>query len=315
LFRLRIPRSRDQWILLLLGVAATVAGGVPLLQGINSLRWSKADGVITYSAHKAQYRRSALDIRYRYMAGGRSYDGDRYRFRFLFLPAQMRGRDVQVIVGRYPAGERVQVAVNPGNPSDSVLVPGPDSGTIIPLLLGFLLLVFGLGDVRKDGAIHKLDYLPEPVRPRYRLAITLAVIAVGLLLLGGVSIYQGISSETWPTVEGRIFYSHARSGRNAETLLWYEYYVENQRHLAQNYRNGGNGTPFRSVAEDAAKRYPEGLKVTVYYNPSNPDEALLEPGVWWGNLVAPAIGLIVLGVAWLAKKYAEAVAWRRARRS
>jgi hypothetical protein len=52
-----------------------------------------------------------------------------------------------------------------------------------------------------------------------------------------------------------------------ETLLWYEYHVDKQRYLASNYRNGGNGTPFSSVAEAAGKRYPVGRTVSVYYNP------------------------------------------------
>jgi hypothetical protein len=40
-------------------------------------------------------------------------------------------------------------------------------------------------------------------------------------------------------------------------------------------------------------------------NPSNASEAVLEPGVWYGNFILP--GLVILAVAWLAKRYADAV--------
>jgi hypothetical protein len=49
----------------------------------------------------------------------------------------------------------------------------------------------------------------------------------------------------------------------------------------------------------------------VCYDPADPQRALLEPGVWWGNFVLPAIALLVLGVAWVAMKYARAVALQR----
>jgi len=95
-----------------------------------------------------------------------------------------------------------------------------------------------------------------------------------------------------------------------ETLLWYEYHVDKQRYLASNYRNGGNGTPFSRVAEAAGKRYPVGRTVSVYYNPQNPQVAVLEPGLWWGNFVAPAFALLFLGAAWVSKRYAEIIANR-----
>jgi hypothetical protein len=153
---------------------------------------------------------------------------------------------------------------------------------MIPFVLGLFLLLLGLGDVRKDEPVHAISALPLPARPRYGLAMVLALTGMALLVLGAFYLYQGISSLQWPAVEGRIVYAHARGGSHAETLLWYEYYVENRRYMASNYRNGGNVTPFLSVAESAAKRYPEGSVVRVSYNPQNPQVALLEPGVWWG---------------------------------
>src|SRR4051794_9573358 len=119
-----MPRSRNEWIVALLGGTLTVACAVPLARGLLSLSWPKVDGVITQSRSKSGYRTMGVDIVYTYAVGNTTYTGDRFRFQFAITSTQMQGRDMQSILGRYRVGERVPVSVNPGNPSDSVLEPG-----------------------------------------------------------------------------------------------------------------------------------------------------------------------------------------------
>jgi len=102
------------------------------VQGVLSLSWPKADGVITQSRNMPVYRSIGVDIGYRYATGGQTYSGGRFRFQFALTERHMRSRDVQSILGRYQVGEHVKVAVNPGNPADSVLEPGPDIDSLIP---------------------------------------------------------------------------------------------------------------------------------------------------------------------------------------
>jgi hypothetical protein len=308
--RLGIPRSKNQWILALLGAAVTVGCAVPLAQGVLSLSWPRVDGVITHSREMKGDRAIGVDIGYRYATRGQTYTGGRFRFQFVLTARRMWSRDVRSLLGRYRAGEPVKIAVNPRNPADSVLEPGPDFESVIPFVLGLFLLLLGLGDVRKDEPVHSSSAWPVPARPRYRLAKIFAVTGVALSFLGAYYVYHGISSTQWPSVEGRIVYSHARGGQHPETLLWYEYYVQNRRYLASNYRNGGNFTPSLAGAEAAAKRYPVGAVVPVFYNPGDPQDALLEPGLWWGNFVALAFALLLAGAAWVAKRYADIVASR-----
>ena len=280
---------------------------IPVAHGVRSLAWPRVDAVVTHSREMVRNRQLTPDIGYRYTAAGQSRSGNRYRYQSLI--ARPRGRDVQSIVGKHRPGDRVQVAVNPDDPEESVLFPGVDFESIVPLGLGLLLILLGIGQIRKDEA----RVIIASPRPRSRLATGLACLGWAVLLFGAWQIYRGIASTSWPAADGRVVYSHARTGSAYETMLWYEYFLDGRRYLASNYRNGGNASPLRSVAESAAKRYPEGRAVKVYYNPANPAEALLEPGVWWGNFVAPIVGAILLGAAWIAKKHAEIIASRRTR--
>ena len=298
-------------MLTLLGAAVTAGCAVPLAQGTLSLAWPKVDGVITHSRDREGHRVVGVDIGYRYAAGGETYTGDRFRFQFVLTARNMWGRDVRSILGRYRVGEPVKISVNPRNRADSVLEPGPDFDSMIPFVLGLLLLLLGLADVPANEPVREGPGLPMAVRPRYGLAKVLAFAGAALLLLGAYYLYQGIISMQWRSVEGRILYSHARGGPNPETLLWYEYHVNDRRYLASNYRNGGNATPFLNVAEEAAKRYPQGRVVAVYYDPQNPQNALLEPGLWWGNFITPALALLLFGAAWVAKRYAGIMASRK----
>src|SRR4051794_8982018 len=261
--RFSIPRSRNEWILTLLGAAIAVGCAIPLAQGLLSLSWPKVDGVITHSRDLPGFRAIGVDIGYSYAAGGKTYNGNRFRFQFVVSASQMESREVQSILARYRVGEPVKVAANPSNLSDSVLEPGPDVNSIFPFLAGLFLLLLGLGKVQKDEPAHEGSASRVLARPRYGVAGILAVIAFALFLFGAFNLYHGVGSTQWPSVEGRILYSSARTGSHPETLLWYEYHVSNQRYLASNYRNGGNITPFREVAAAAAKRYPKGRAVPV----------------------------------------------------
>ena len=181
MIRLRLPASKHEWAALLLGLGLTVGSVIPLVHGVNSLAWSKADGVITYIGDKPGRRIIGIDVKYRYTAAGRTFTGDRYRFQFFLNGDHMQSRDVQSAIGRYPIGEPVQVAVNPSDPADSVLLPGPDLESLIPLGAG---LFYVWPEPAKRGKKEKAQ--PElnlgPPRPRYRTAKILAAIGVALLL-------------------------------------------------------------------------------------------------------------------------------------
>jgi len=311
------PRRGLDWIVLAIGLGFVIFPALSLWNGFRSLAWTTTDGVVTYSGRERMARRSVADIRYKFSYAGREYSGDTYRFHFILNRERMRGRGVDAVIARYPVGEKVQVAVNPGNPSESVIETGPDWTDLIPLFLGAILVLFAVGaPVKRDEtrSAAAAAAIPVQAKPRYGVAKVLAVLGILTGLYGANLLYTGWSSAQWPTAPGKMLYSQAHEGRNAGTTMWYEYVVDGKRYVTGQYRTGGNGTPFDSEARDVAKRYPVGREVTVYYRPSDPSVAVLQPGAYYRLYVVPAIGAFLLMVAWVAKKVSYALYLSRSAR-
>ncbi len=91
-------------------------------------------------------------------------------------------------------------------------------------------------------------------------------------------------SPAWPTITGTIIasrvYSHHRY--EDETLyradVTYEYSVDSQYYVSDNLDFQASVSTDRNQAKDMVNKYPSGMVVLVYYDPDNPENAVLIPG-------------------------------------
>lgn len=102
---------------------------------------------------------------------------------------------------------------------------------------------------------------------------------------------QAYASSSWPTVQGRIIHSEmVRIRRPGETVsdadITYSYMVNGRQYSGYLVSIPEYQGDARSMSK-IVKRYPEGNTVTVYYDPDNPANAVLEPGL---NMVLLAFG-------------------------
>lgn len=113
----------------------------------------------------------------------------------------------------------------------------------------------------------------------------LLLIVIGFIMSGhfanlGWGYYStGKASESWPSVPGRISSSQViRSGKMYEARVIYDYEVNGQK-LRGNQIGfmDGSTSNVRSI-ESVVQEFPEGKEVQVFYNPSVPVEAYLQPG-------------------------------------
>jgi hypothetical protein len=127
-------------------------------------------------------------------------------------------------------------------------------------------------------------------RPVRTLIVGLVILVGGLIGLVplGLEWSSADSSSGWPSTRGRVTNSSLSStkrvgGGSAETWtvhVSYSYAVGGKSHVGSAIHKGSFPS-YDSKAEARAVlgRYGDGASVTVFYDPSDPSDAVLEPGV------------------------------------
>ena len=113
------------------------------------------------------------------------------------------------------------------------------------------------------------------------------------LLFGIRNLWLALESPAWPTVPGVILISQLEH-REEYTFPKIEF-----RYVVDNRRMQGSDVGYGVVtnvqrAQGLLLKYPIGKEVSVYYQPSNPDHSVLEPGFHYGGLLLPLLGLLLL---------------------
>lgn len=123
------------------------------------------------------------------------------------------------------------------------------------------------------------------------------LIGLGVAGWGVVLLREAQASSGWPSVTGRVtdvrVESNTRKGKTRyKPLVRYEYEVDGRVLAGQRVRIPDMSATYSSRV--AAERvYALGAEVPVWYDPANPERAVLQPGVGWQNLLVPAIGAVV----------------------
>ena len=127
----------------------------------------------------------------------------------------------------------------------------------------------------------------------YLMIIGLFIVSGLAITAWGVHIMLGArKTQQWPAVEGEI--ERSVEGSETEDLLpdiEFSYQVgEESFRRSLEFPAGTMPTP--EFNNSYLKKYPQGSKVEVYYDPAQPDQATLEPGMAGGDWMVLAAGLI-----------------------
>lgn len=247
-------------------------------------------------------------IEYEYEAGGRRFTGNNVDFsRF----RSSSPRDAARTLWRYPAGEAVTVYHSPWKPERSVLEPGRIGPHVSGLILGIALTLFGtffaLGgwfgfDVvtqRIGDAIDVDEEFAWRFLPPFVIVIGSALIVAGLL-----AARRSARTRAWPTAEGTVLASEVvreRSSSSSTTTttagqyvykaeVAYEYEVNGDRYVSNRVQLLDVSSSNDNRARATRERYNSGDRVRVYYDPKNPERAVLEPGGAGGSWLLFVVG-------------------------
>ncbi len=313
--RPHLPYNRPQWLFLCVGAGLLVLCLHSLWYGFTSERWPRVDAVMEVSteSHWGTGRTlPRVQFRYRYEVGGRSYTGERWRYKLYANTADSQinrqAYDVSAAVASYPPGSTVKVAVNPSDPADAVLEPGMSIDDQVYALFGLALVAIAILPGRPKHAAPAHEPHGRQMATGHRHATTagvLIVVASILLLVGGYVLYRNAAGSFWPSATGKVLYRQLGTpGQPSATLrayVRYEYEVDGSRYL---------GTAGTAGMPDAVKAWftPKsvGAPVTVYYNPLDHGDSMVDTGVTWHDLGLPVLAVSLFGLAqWLRRRAAR----------
>lgn len=149
-----------------------------------------------------------------------------------------------------------------------------------------------------------------------RLGFLIFVVIGACVLIWGYGSYnKSQKAKSWPTAEGTIISSdvelarsHAsgrrRSRRTYRAEVMFEYNVDGKTYTSNRVVMEGFSSSKRSYAEKVVERYPEGEAVTVYYDPTDPTMAVLEPGKVGGAFIPFVVGgmFVIVGTMGAIRK-------------
>jgi hypothetical protein len=128
-----------------------------------------------------------------------------------------------------------------------------------------------------------------------------AIVAFGLVVGCIVALSLLARDNTdWQQVEGVIVSSqmgrttYENGDESWQPAVTYQYVAANRQLTGETIQSGANSYNDRARAEEVLARYPVGQPVVVYYDPVDPERAVLEKGVNMGAYAFLGVGLVVV---------------------
>lgn len=142
------------------------------------------------------------------------------------------------------------------------------------------------------------------------VGLLITVIGIGFAIWGALVVMEARSATNWPAVEGVIISSSVEhrvnttsSGKGKwyyEARIKYDYNVDGVDYESKRVGFKSASYQYKSevVPSTIVRRYPANRTVEVYYNPDDPEKAVLETEITFMTYIGLLIGafLVVLGV-------------------
>ncbi len=153
---------------------------------------------------------------------------------------------------------------------------------------------------------------PErPARPAVWLTALVGLAAIAMAILGPLALWfltfdirTAQEAKAWPTVEGQVTSSELHTcplcdGPRYSVHIAYQYVVDSRQFSGKKLTFGSASFDSQSEADALHKKFPRGSVAKVYYNPSDPAQAVLEPRFAMAMTDVLMIGGMLAFDAWL----------------
>ena len=122
------------------------------------------------------------------------------------------------------------------------------------------------------------------------------LLAGTLLIASSLHAYWLLAqAQTWPGTPGKVVESTlTRSSKTFRPVVRYEYTIRGIRYFGGNWRFGPNHIGSKDEAEWAIVTFPLDSKPTVFVNPADPSQSVLDRKQVNGNVIQELLGGIVM---------------------
>jgi hypothetical protein len=249
-------------------------------------------------------------LRYRYRVGDKDYEGDGFH---IGRKSRAMGLLAKAMIKKFPEGRPVDVYFDPADPTKSALEPKGKGGSRTPASIVFLVVFGAIAGILTAHAIAGKVLTMGNGLPVFALGLPAAalLVAVGCVVTYITACWESRAVALWPTTQGRVTGSRVveeterrtdddgdeRESTTYRADIRFTYRVGDADYSSDNWKPGmlvSTGSP--KPAEAVVARYPVGRTVAVYYDPTHPDCAVLEPANRQGAAV-PLVVAIAFGLA------------------
>ena len=283
------------------------------LQLRRARQWPSVAGRITKSTVSASHQQrpdqptrivNLPTIEYEFSFNGQNYTGRR-----ISIGEDTAGSNIEATLARYPLGAIVTVYCDPNDPENCVLERNVPSVAPLQGCATTLASLACIGYVAYWLTTH-YDAVIAPLWATGHgrvVVIASGIGVVSLMAYVGSLIMAKQQSAPWPIVDGiivdsRVQTSKRRGGRSKRPIympvIEYSYRVNGQEFRGRQIGPDDQAQDTLADAEKVAARFPKKSAVGVYYDASNPGDAMLEkPAAARPDRTALLIAAVSFGVA------------------
>lgn len=288
-------------------------------------QWAQTSCTIISSEVEDDGEDFKLAVSYSYSVEGKTYTAERYGHRTCYT-AETLG-EIDRVRKRLAPGKTVGGHYNPAHPAEAVL----DLSTVknARRALGFTLLfpAFGLFFASIPWLRSRKNKSAQPgMEPKstecagklFMVAFGLVFALVGLLAFKAMfltPLQQTREAKAWTEAAATVVSSKVKSHTGDDSTTYspyiaYRYEINGEDYLGDRYSFiGGSSSGYDSKAAIVGQ-YPQGRAITIYYDPANPAESVINRDASKNNpiglipLVFTLVGVVVMASAFRMKKAA-----------
>ncbi len=260
------------------------------LQRLATRRWAPTPCTVVESAIDNDGEQHRFNVVFEYRFNDCTYSNRHFTHKGGMR--QSRIGDAQRLLDRYSPGASMTCYVNPGNPTEAIILRDLSaSGIVVPILFCLPFLIFGYGLLffvwRREKAKPAASGIPDGKRPKGAVAAP-AILGVVFVAVGlGVTymtflgpFLQQRAARAWTPVEAVVENSRVRSHSGDDSTTYsvditYRYHFGGRDFRGDRYHFRSGSSSGYEAKRRVVDAHPPGSLIGIYVNSADPHASVI----------------------------------------